>query len=421
MKPLIGAVFASIFLLGTNVYADFSDDMETSAKVGIQFQDYSIHPQNKHGSNLTAYQELELKYYHDNFKAYSKIYAQEDAADAQEASEHNGRTFLRLDELYGQYDFDNSNIKLGKSIEFWGALEVRNITDGFNPIDLRNDPSEKTNKLGVWNGAYTYYTDTGELSLIVKFYEQDQHLAQLPYVYYFLPSFIHYNSKLSSEKGRSYPSTYLKYSASTEWEMPLDYAVILEHGYDSQRYFNIDGPLNGSPVNAQNRAYLVNKVSTYNTLVVGSALVKLEALYTDVIDNKDISDYYHVGAGIEYTIANFLENNGDLGLISEYYYYRTLEGDKYDDLGLFETMQNDLFLGLRYSFNDDSDSSFLGGVILDTQYIEQSYSMKYETRVNDVVNVKVDWQYIEPSVRALTAYRLIGRHQRIGIDLSYSF
>ena len=189
-----------------------------------------------------------------------------------------------MDELYGKYNFENDMVMAGRNIRFWGALEVRNIVDGFNPQDLRSDPFE-TDKMGVWNAQYSHYTESGEFSVIVKFKEEDQKMADFPYAYYFFPDFMDYDDSLRSESSQYRPTFYLAYSGSTDTEYAVDYAVILQNGYDSQRYYIADGPLIGAPVDFHQYAYEVNKVSTYNTMVMGNTLLKVEALYADVIDD----------------------------------------------------------------------------------------------------------------------------------------
>ena len=101
-------------------------------------------------------------------------------------------------------------------------------------------------------------------------------------------------------------------------------------------------------------------------------------------------------------------------------------------MNLFQVFQNDLFLGFRYTLNDAANSSLIVGAIIDTEYEEQSYSLKYESRLYDVLNLKLDYAYINPSTSKPTAYALMGTdpkdptatpsaHQRIGLNLAYHF
>ncbi len=84
-------------------------------------------------------------------------------------------------------------------------------------------------------------------------------------------------------------------------------------------------------------------------------------------------------------------------------------------------MQNDLFIGARYSFNNTKDTSLVGGVVNDSEYDERTYYLKYESRFADSFKVELDYYYIDPSKDELTAYAFLGKHQRIGLNLSYYF
>jgi len=394
-------------------------DLEVSGHLDLDSQIYLSVPKSKHNNSFTLKQTLELNYTKDDLTVFSKLYAQEDYYDTLSQEEHNERTFIRADELYLKYDFADDSIKLGKSVEFWGALEFRNIVNAFNPEDFRVDMFN-TSKLGVWNLAYSYFTQSGELSLIVKLNEPDQKMPTSPYVYYFLPEGIAYEESLESSQGTQRPSIYLKYSGTTESEYPLDYAFIYENGYDSQRYFTTNATAISAPTEFRQKAYLVNKFMTYNTLVVDATLIKLEAMYVKVDGQEKVGDYSHIAFGLEHTLENF-DNGAALGLIAEYYRYDTYEDDKYTDLELFETMQNDIFIGARYTFNNSEDSSVVGGVVADTEYGEQTYYLQYESRFMEAFKVAFDYYYVQPSTSTLTAYSLLETHQRVGLNIAWHF
>jgi len=411
--------------------SSFMDNVTIQGHVDLTAQAYLVLPKEKHPDNITLSGLLEAAYTKNDLTIKAQAKAQADTYDMKsQKEEHNNRTYLRLDELYAQYNLENDQILIGKYIRFWGALEVRNITDAFNSNELRDDPDD-SDKLGAWNVSYSHFTESGELSAIVKLYEQDREMAAYPYVYYFFPSQLPlsaftppvpylYDSKLKTESGEYRPSLYLKYSGSTETEYAVDYAFIYENGYDSQRYYSVTPATDFSHITTNENAYLVNKLLTYDTLVVGPTLIKLEATLTDVIDNTQIADYYHLGLGVEYTLSQ-IYGDADLGLIAEYYNYGTLESGKRGDLELFEIFQNDLFLGFRYTFNNANDANIVGGAILDTEYDEQVYYVKYESRLANSFKVNLDYKYISPSPTDLTAFHLMGRHERISLKLGYYF
>ena len=419
-------------------YFFYESELAIQGHFDLTAQGYIQRPSSKHKANLLGSGEIEFDFKKDDFGLIAKIYGQADSYDTSSNDKQNDRSYIRFDEFFTKYEFENSQIMLGKSVRFWGALEAKNITDAFNPDDLRTDPFD-ARKLGVWNTAYTYYTDSGELALIAKFYEQDRRMANDPYVYYVygdtiqvapgVNSPLSYNKNLATEKSSSRPSIFLKYSGTADTEYAWDYAFIFENGYDSQRYFNVNPT--PSSIEFQENAYIVNKVLTYNTLVIDSTLYKLEAVYANVDNDpamrtttgtKEISDYYHIGLGLEHTLVQF-HGEADLGLIAEYYKYDTTKsGDNIaNDIDLFQVTQNDLFLGARYSFNQGNDATIVGGGIFDMDYHEQVYYIEYEGRIADTFKLNLDYRYIKPSSNTTTSFNLLERHQRVSLKMGYYF
>jgi len=402
MKQLI-----SLALLGTSLFAE----VQTEGYVGLDSQSYS-QKDSKHSSNFTLEQQLKLTYEDGDFSSVLEVFAQEDYSDISNKKD-NDRTFARVNEIYFQYEFEEDRILLGKNIRFWGALEVNNIVDTFNIQEGRNDPT-RTDKIGAYNFEYSHYFEESEFSFISKFYEQNRKMSESSYMYSTLQEGERLNNTLESEKSLYRPNIYLTYSGSLSEEYALDYAFIYQNGYDSQRYSTKSGD------EYSEHSYIVNKFMTYNTLVIDSTLYKLEFAYADVQDDNTVSDYINLGLGIENTLEQ-LEDGSEIGLIGEYYYYQTLKDDKLSDLDLGQSFQNDLFLGLRYSMNDEADTSAVGGVILDTQYNEQNYYVEYESRFFDTFKVKVDARYIEPSTSHNTVFAKQGRQHRFGFNISYHF
>jgi len=402
MKKLL-----SLALLGSSLFAE----VQTEGYVGLDSQIYS-QKDSKHSSSLTLEQQLKLTYEKGDFSSALEVFAQEDYTDISN-KKNNDRSFVRINEVYAQYEFEEDRILLGKNIRFWGALEVNNLVDTFNIQDGRNDPT-RTDKIGAYNFEYTHYLEESEFSLITKFYEQKRKMSASTYMYSTLQEGENLNNSLDSEKSLYRPNIYLTYNGSLSDEYAIDYAFIYQNGYDSQRYSTKSGSTYTEHV------YLVNKFMTYNTLVVDSTLYKIEFAYADVIDDNTVSDYINLGLGVEHTLEH-LEDGSEIGLIGEYYYYNTLNDDKLSDIDLAQSFQNDLFLGLRYSLNDVSDSSAVGGIILDTQYNEQNYYVEYESRFFDTFKVKVDARYIEPSTSHNTVFAKQGRQHRFGFNISYHF
>ena len=111
-------------------------------------------------------------------------------------------------------------------------------------------------------------------------------------------------------------------------------------------------------------------------------LLKMEAIYRI----SDRGKFVAFVTGFEYTRSNFLKTGGDLGFVCEYLF---------DERGnsTLRGMDNDLFLGLRFSGNDISGTQVLLGGILDMSESTQLYSVTASRRLNEVfkLEIKGNW------------------------------
>ena len=381
------------------------DEISIRGNVGVEFKWYLDKPPQKLDYNLAGIGEVEALYTKDSW--FGKLFI-EGLIDSQEEE----RDYLRANEAYLQYDFVEQDLRItgGREVVFWGALEVYNPVDVINIQNLSRDPFEVF-KIGSYLLSLSKYFESSGIELLATLYEQDQSFPGRESPYYIFPPFLTYDENLITEESRTRPTVYLKYSGSSDTVYPLDYALVISNGYDHQRFIT----LVGDGILRQN-AYIASKFLTFDTLVVNATLLKLEASYTDVKDVQFISDYYQVGAGIEHTLEQ-IYRGWDIGLISEYYLYKTTDKDKFDDLRLFQSFQNDLFLGFRLTFNDVASSEIVGGGIFDLEY-----DGEFNTRVFDRFTISADIRKIVPNTEGIpTVYELIGDHLRISLNVTYHF
>ncbi len=356
----------------------FGGELEYKGNIGFETQYLSHDMKYKRDKSSALRLESELKKEFGDSEIAINIKAIYDKDD-------KNRRYIDFNDLYYRYNFEDSDILIGRNTRFWGALEFYNIIDVFNSKDFLDDPFDYDSKLGAWNIAYTSYLDNAEISVILKLHEDKQRMQDMKSVNNFFP--LPYNDNLITQKSKNRPTIFLKYSGSGD-ETQIDYGFIYQNGYDQQRYMTL---LNGK---LRQNSYIVNKLMGYSTLVSGDTIYKSELSYS-VSDDKKVSDYLEIGLGVEYTLYGFWDKK-DLGLLVEYYKYRAKDSQKLgaDDFGKF--FADDLTLGFRLSINDLSSSEVLGGVDIDRDNSEKIFFVKYDTRVLDRYKLGVTYQHLAP-------------------------
>jgi len=371
MKKLLLSACCVVLLFGESEYKGY---------LGVEGDYFSHDIADKRDDAFALRGELEAKKSagEGEFKLKAKaIYDKDDSK----------RRYVEFEELHYKYNFEDSELLIGRNTLFWGALEVYNLVDVFNTKDTLDDPFDYDAKLGSWNIAWTRYFENSELSFLLKLKEEDQKFQEPESVYNFLP--LPYDSDLKTQY-HDRPSLFVKYSGSGE-EVQIDYAVIYEAGYDNLRYFTYEresGKL-------RQNAYWVNKLMGYATLVHEDTIYKVESAFA-VSDDVKVSDYLYTGVGLEHTLYGIWEKR-DLGLLAEYYGYHQLNDTKLDANEMGVLFQNDLYIGGRFSFNDTASSEILAGVDVDLDNHEKLYLLQYTTRVAERYKVKLDYQHLSPA------------------------
>ncbi len=356
----------------------FAEGLEYKGNIGFEssYIDHSI--AGKRDSQTALRGELELK---------KKVSTGEFVVNAKAIVDVNDkkRRYINLNDLYYKYEFEKSDLLIGRNTRFWGAMEFYNHTDAFNTKDWRDNPFDYDAKIGSNNIAYTQYFENSELALIAKIGQEGQKVQEQESVNNFMPPI--YSDSLVTQKGKNRPTVYVKYTGSAEASQ-FDYALIYQNGYDEQRYLAPKG------ASLHQNAYLVNKVMGYATLVNGETIYKTELAYTKSDDNL-VSDYGQYSVGLEHTLYR-VWCKSDLGLLAEYYRYDTEDSRKLEAKDFGKLFQNDLTLGFRLSVNDSANSDVLGGISIDQDNQEKLVFVEYNTRLLQKYKLGLSYQHLEP-------------------------
>ncbi|QKF82728.1 TonB-dependent receptor [Halarcobacter ebronensis] len=369
----------------------FCAELELKSYLGLEYKSYlkRVDDTKNHNSAITF--QNELKYSFDNSKIYSKIEALKDSSEKQ-------RDYININELYYMYSFSDYDFYLGKRVIFLGSLEAYNIVDIFNRQNYQRD-SLSDYKIGVFlSGINYYFEDNSRLNLYIKGFEENIKFASTYSPYYPFGN-SSYNKEILFANNKERPSFLGTYSKSYDENIIADVSYGFFYGYDnyilSKKIYN----------DYHSMLFQSMKFFTNDTFVLDSMLLKVEASYTKIKDddNYGLKNFYELGFGGEYTFEQIYKNH-NLGIIAEYY--------KSDNS--LTSMDNDIFLALRYSLNDADSSEFLGGIVKDIDDRELSAYIKYEGRLTDTLKISADLRYVKSE-------SYLDKHLRFGCEVRYYF
>lgn len=156
---------------------------------------------------------------------------------------------------------------------------------------------------------------------------------------------------------------------------------------------------------------IIHQSSLDAQYTVGPWLLKLEAYYR----SGNAKPFVAVTGGFEYTFFGVFKSQSDLGLLAEYSY------DGRSAKGPPTTIDDELFLGVRWAANDVGDTSLLVGGMVDVKTGSQSYAVKFNRRLTDHLRLTVKGSSffgVSPPEQVLYAAR---RDHNILLGLAYFF
>jgi len=325
----------------------------------------------------------------------------------------SNRRYFILNELYYKIRSDNSTWSFGRSIKNWGVMEAYSISDVFNTKNYLSDSFDMSSKLGALSAEYTYRTEDAKFSMIAKLEEVEQNYPGQDNLYNYRIN--PYDGRLKTEKSRHRPTVYLTYDDSYYGDIQVDYSLILQNGYDNKRYFTLD-PTNTLDQNA----YLVNKVLGYTTITSDNSIYKFEMAYTDVISDPTMSDYMHMGLGIEY-LPTELFKGSEVRLLLEYYRYDYFDDSKLKNQDLSEMFDNDIFGGVQSTFGDSGTSDIKAGILYDINNQEKTFILTFGTRMKQNYRLSMEWFVLSPGKETETAIGQIGQVNQVTFRANYFF
>ena len=388
-------MYKLLFLLLTVTLLNALEHLSTLSLKQINFNNYQNEPIVQGDTKL----KLENKFFTSNI-TFEYLYSEQ----------YKERRYLILNELYFFKELDDYSLTFGKTIKYWGELEGFNIADIYNQKNYLLDSLNKDEKLGSLGFNITKYIDENTLEFGVKFYEENLKYPSLNSPYNPFP--INYTKELELSDSKFSPTFYLSYSFIIEDYFDSETKMILYHGYDNKRYFTLTPKQKLSQY-----AYKSNKILLLSNIVYDDAIFKYELSYTDVINDKKISDYTQLSLGLEKTLYNLAQTN--ISFYLEYYRYLYMQKNKIQNVDISEVYDNDIFLALRIDFQDPRDSKLKAGVFYDLSLSERIFKIEAQSRIVD--NFVLNTEFLQIVSKEETLLSTIGDSTRLVLGITYSF
>ena len=352
---------------------------EWSSEIAVEYRTFTEEARSNEQSDSNLSIAFETEFYQDwddgkqslTFKPFLR-WDQHDEA----------RTHADIRELNWLYAADNWEILAGIGRVFWGVTEAVHLVDIINQTDLVENPDGEQ-KLGQPMIKLSLVREIGIFDLFI------------------LPGFRERTFPGEEGRLRSHPHVdddKADYESSDEarhidlalrWSHSLgDWEIGLSHFYGTSRdpRFLL---ANTNPYTLTPYYDLINQTGVDLQATLGDQLWKLELISR----RGQGEDYIATAGGVESTQVGILESNADLGLIGEYLY-----DDR--DRNAPTPFQNDLFLALRWTANDEQSLEVLGGVILDLDSDARMVNLEASRRIGEDWKLSLQgrfWQQLSAS------------------------
>jgi hypothetical protein len=118
--------------------------------------------------------------------------------------------------------------------------------------------------------------------------------------------------------------------------------------------------------------------------ILGDWLLKFEGIYQD----NPVEDFFAAIGGFEYTLVGIFQSAIDLGIVSEYAYDGRTER-------LVSPFDKDLFLGLRFAFNDVQSTEILAGGSVDLETVARTFRVEASRRFGESWKLDLELQIFD--------------------------
>ena len=278
--------------------------------------------------------------------------------------------------------FGPLTVTAGINTVFWGVTESNHLVDILNQDDMLEDVDQK-DKLGQPMVSLSYMTDFGTFSAYFMTYFRERRFPGRDGRLRFALPVDEERAIYEAEAEEWHLDWALRWS-----RVVGDFDIGLYHfhgtGRDPSFVMGVDG--NGQPVLIP-RYDLIDQTGVDVQATRGGFLWKLEAIYQSGNEGSPWGDdFFALAGGVEYTLYGAFGGDSDLGLLAEY---------SYDDRGELapSLLEDDIFVGLRWTANDVDSTELLFGALLDLDSSAKFINLEGSRRLGDYWKISLDARF----------------------------
>lgn len=281
----------------------------------------------------------------------------------------NERTHADIREASWTHVGDGWETKVGVSKVFWGVTESQHLVDIVNQTDLVESPDGE-DKLGQPMATFSMENDWGTIDLLLLPFHRKRTFPGVEGRFRTPIVIDGENAQYTSGAGDKRVDGAIRYS---------HYLGDLEFGL-THFSGNSRDPLltfNGNPLDPKLIPIytVIDQTGLDAQYIYESWLLKIEGY-----SRSGYGDRYSTAvAGFEYTQVGIFDSSSDIGWVAEY-----LFDDRGEAADTF--LEQDLFLGIRWTLNDAASSDALFGLFWDPESEEKIVSVEANRRIGQ------DWK-----------------------------
>lgn len=289
-----------------------------------------------------------------------------------------GRSHFDVREASALYFANRWTLFVGAGRVFWGKAEAHHLVDIVNQTDAVEDVDGE-DKLGQPMVMLTLERSWGALDLFYLPYfrertfpgERGRLRGQLPVLH---------DAVYESGAGRWHPDFAARWS---HYVGDLDMAVSAFRG--TSREPRLLPVASSTGLSLQPHYEVIDQIGIEAQWTHGATLWKLEAMTRGGHGKRFVASVL----GVEHTLFGLASGPSDLGLLAEV----MLDGR--DESAPYTAFDHDLFLGARWALNDDSDTSVLGGPVIDLASGELIVFAEAQRRIADRWTLELEGRWFQ--------------------------